>query len=55
MRHRVADRLTFFGVSTQGGRIRAYRALVATLAERPARERVDPTFAAYGLSGTSGP
>jgi tetratricopeptide (TPR) repeat protein len=51
MRQRVADRLTFFGVSTQGGRIRAYRALVATLAERALRgERVDPTFAAYGQS-----
>jgi CHAT domain-containing protein len=51
MRQRVADRLTFFGVSTQGGRIRAYRALVATLAERALQgERVDPAFAAYGQS-----
>jgi tetratricopeptide (TPR) repeat protein len=51
MRQRVADRLTFFGVSAQGGRIRAYRALVATLAERALHgERVDPTFAAYGQS-----
>ena len=51
MRQRVADRLSFFGVSTQGGRIRAYRALVATLAERALHgERVDPAFAAYGQS-----
>src|SRR5205823_567578 len=51
MRQRVADRLTFFCVSNQGGRIRAYRALVATLAERALRgERVDPAFAAYGQS-----
>ncbi len=51
MRQRVTDRLAFFGVSAQGGRIRAYRALVATLAERALRgERVDPTFAAYGQS-----
>jgi tetratricopeptide (TPR) repeat protein len=51
MRQRVADRLTFFGVSAQGGRIRAYRALVATLAERALHgERVDPAFAAYGQS-----
>jgi tetratricopeptide (TPR) repeat protein len=51
MRQRVADRLTFFGVSAQGGRIRAYRALVATLAERALQgERVDPAFAAYGQS-----
>ena len=51
MRQRVTDRLAFFGVSSQGGRIRAYRALVAALAERALRgERVDPTFAAYGQS-----
>ena len=51
MRQRVADRLAFFGVSAQGGRIRAYRALVATLAERAMRgDRVDPAFAAYGQS-----
>ena len=51
MRQQVADRLTFFGVSAQGGRIRAYRALVATLAERALHgERVDPAFAAYGQS-----
>lgn len=51
MRQRVADRLTFFGVASREGRIRAYRALVATLAERALRgERVDPTFAPYGQS-----
>jgi tetratricopeptide (TPR) repeat protein len=51
LRQRVADRLTFFGASAQGGRIRAYRALVATLAERALHgERVDPVFAAYGQS-----
>ena len=49
MRQRVADRFAFFGVASQGDRIRAYRALVATLAERALRgERVDPTFAPYG-------
>ena len=51
MRQRVSDRLAFFGASSQGGRIRAYRALVAILAERALHgERVDPTFAAYGQS-----
>ena len=51
MRQRVTDRLAFFGASAQGGRIRAYRALVATLAERALQgERVDPAFAAYGQS-----
>ena len=49
MRQQVADRLTFFGASAQGGRIRPYRALVATLAERALQgERVDPAFGAYG-------
>jgi CHAT domain-containing protein len=49
MRQRIADRLTFFGDSAQGGRIRAYRALVATLAERALQgEASDPSFAPYG-------
>src|SRR5262249_44337023 len=51
MRQRMADRLAFFGVASQGGRIRTYRALVATLAERSLQgERLDPTFAPYGQS-----
>ncbi len=49
MRQRVTDRLTFFGESARGGRIRAYRALVATLAERALQgEAPDPRFALYG-------
>lgn len=49
MRQRVADRLTFFGDSAQGGRIRAYRALVATLAERALQgETSDARLAPYG-------
>jgi len=51
MRRRVSDRLAFFGDSAHGGPIRAYRALVATLAERALQgEQVDPTFAPYGQS-----
>jgi CHAT domain-containing protein len=49
MRRRVSERLDFFGVSAHGGPIRAYRALVATLAERALQgEQVDPAFASYG-------
>lgn len=54
MRHRISqqpDRLDFFGFSSRLGRIRAYRALVATLAERALRGEVaDPAFAPYGQS-----
>lgn len=51
MRRRATDRLSFFGASTHGGPIRAYRTLVATLAERALQgEQVDPAFAAYGQS-----
>ena len=54
MRHRISkqpDRLDFFGFSSRLGRIRAYRALVATLAERALRgELADPAFAPYGQS-----
>lgn len=49
MRQRVSDRMTFFGDSAQGGRIRAYRALVATLAERALQgETTDARLAPYG-------
>ena len=51
MRRRVAERLNFFGVSTHGGPMRAYRALVAMLDERALQgELVDPPFASYGQS-----
>ncbi|MGE3536701.1 MAG: CHAT domain-containing protein [Candidatus Tectimicrobiota bacterium] len=51
MRRRAADRLAFFGSTATGGPIRAYRALVATLAERALQgEAPDPTLAPYGQS-----
>jgi hypothetical protein len=54
MRQRISDRLTFFGVASQGGRIRTYRALVATLAERALQgEQEDPALASYGQSLTA--
>lgn len=51
LRQRTPDRLAFFGVDPQGGRLRPYRALVATLAERALQgEQHDPAFAPYGQS-----
>lgn len=51
MRQRLADRFAFFGVSSRGGPIRAYRAFVATLAERALRgDANDTTLAPYGQS-----
>lgn len=54
MRHRLwqqPERLDFFGFSSRLGRIRAYKALVATLAERALQgETADPAFAPYSQS-----
>jgi len=49
LRQRVTDRLAFFGNTAQGGRIRAYRALVMALAERAMHgETMEPALAAFG-------
>lgn len=51
IRRRLADRLAFFGSGVTGGPVRAYRALVATLAERALQgEPADPALTAYGQS-----